>query len=565
MIELISNAVIWAIIGSIPGFYAAYAKRYNPIHGLAAGAVIGLIIGMGGIEVGLITTVTGAAVTIVGVTAIATLLMPVGDFTETASRQTRINTFAYALIVPTMLIVLGIVVFPVLWNLIFSFRDIETEDLPTVDLIDFSEVSLENYDDRVGLTIQTTQCLTAFDPYYILYDSDFTPQDPTQGFIFVDTGARSETGLPTITDELVADQQYYAVMMGNTEALELDFTGTITGPGDISIDGATDEAANTYTGVTSSENVMNRPSRTGSRATEGEWWYHVQPFSVAEDGEYVLTAESNVVACRMDENGNIVYESLDDAGVEDYDNLISATIGDENIILGARDPDFYHVITRTLFYTLAGTILAILFGLICAIIVRDFFPGRAIFRGFVLFPYIAPVISVAFVWQVMLTESGPINTMLGTDIPFLNQGAGEVFGISVPLIMAILFQAWRYFPFAFLFLLARLQAIPDDLYEAAKVDGAAPSQRLMYITLPQLRSVFGTLFLLRFIWTFNKFDDIFLLVGNTSETRVITVEIYDSLFTVSNVGQASAIAIVMAVMLAIVLLIYFRFFLVEED
>ncbi len=553
MIELIFNAIIWAIIGAIPGFYAAYAKRYNPVHGMAFGALVGLGVGVVGIELGLVTTVTGAVVTIVAAIIIAALLAPIGTFTEKASRQTRINTFAYALIAPTMLIVLGIVIFPVVWNLIFSFRDIETADLPTVDLIDFSDVSLENYDDRIGLTIQTTQCLTAFDPYYILYDSTFTPDDPTQGFIFVDTGTRSETGLPTIIEELVAGQQYYAVMMGNTEALTLDFTGKITGGGDIRMGRIADDApiTDSYTGITTADNIMERPSRTGSRATEGEWWYHVQPFSVTEDGEYVLTAESNVVACRLDENGNTVYESLDDAGVEDYDNLIAATIGDENIILGARDPDFYHVISRTLFYTLAGTILAILLGLICAIIVRDAFPGRAIFRGFVLFPYIAPVISVAFVWQVMLTESGPINSMLGTDIPFLNQGAGDIFGVSVPLIMAILFQAWRYFPFAFLFLLARLQAIPDDLYEAAKVDGAAPSQRLRYITLPQLRAVFGTLFLLRFIWTFNKFDDIFLLVGNTSETRVITVEIYNSLFTVSDVGQASAIAIVMAVMLAI--------------
>jgi len=172
---------------------------------------------------------------------------------------------------------------------------------------------------------------------------------------------------------------------------------------------------------------------------------------------------------------------------------------------------------------------------------------------------------VAFVWNVMLRQNGPINGIFGGDTAYLNSSAGEFLGISVPLIMNVLFQTWRYFPFAFLFLLARIQAIPDDMYEAAKVDGAAPSQRLLYITLPQLRAVFGTLFLLRFIWTFNKFDDIFLLTGPLAETRVITVEIFESLFTLRDIGQASSIAVVMAIMLAIVMLIYFRFILVEEE
>jgi multiple sugar transport system permease protein len=130
--------------------------------------------------------------------------------------------------------------------------------------------------------------------------------------------------------------------------------------------------------------------------------------------------------------------------------------------------------------------------------------------------------------------------------------------------MIVLFQVWRYFPFAFLFILARIQAIPEDMYEAAKVDGAAPSQRLMYITLPQLRSVFGTLFLLRFIWTFNKFDDVYLLTGGAANTNLITIEIYDQLFSSRNVGAASAVAVVLAIVLLVVVGIYFRWFLAEE-
>ncbi len=130
--------------------------------------------------------------------------------------------------------------------------------------------------------------------------------------------------------------------------------------------------------------------------------------------------------------------------------------------------------------------------------------------------------------------------------------------------MVILFQGWRYFPFAFLFILARIQAIPDELYEAAKVDGALPSQRLLFITMPQLQAVFGTLFLLRFIWTFNKFDDVFLLTGGAANTKLITIEVYDQLFSSRNVGTSSAVAVVLALILFVVVIIYFRWFMVEE-
>jgi multiple sugar transport system permease protein len=130
--------------------------------------------------------------------------------------------------------------------------------------------------------------------------------------------------------------------------------------------------------------------------------------------------------------------------------------------------------------------------------------------------------------------------------------------------MVILFEAWRYFPFAFLFILASLQALPEDLYEAAAVDGAAPSQRFWYITLPQLRPVLATLFLLRFIWTFNKFEDIFILNGGVAGTEVITVRIYNLLFGQFRVGAAAALAIILALILGFLLTLYFRYVIKEE-
>lgn len=259
------------------------------------------------------------------------------------------------------------------------------------------------------------------------------------------------------------------------------------------------------------------------------------------------------------------------------DMLSTADLTFRNFIAVITGRGFWTVLWTTVLYTIFGTITSILLGLGAALVARDFFPGRQIFRGVLLIPYIAPIVAMAFLWRIMLNaQFGIINeftvNILGWPrIDFLTQRFWDfnLFGSEVrwplALSMVILFEAWRYFPFAFLFILARLQALPEDLYEAASVDGAAPSQRFWYITLPQLRPVLATLFLLRFIWTFNKFDDIYLLNGGVAGTEVITVRIFDLLFGQFQVGRSAALAVILAIFLGIFLFFYFRYVVVEEE
>jgi multiple sugar transport system permease protein len=241
-------------------------------------------------------------------------------------------------------------------------------------------------------------------------------------------------------------------------------------------------------------------------------------------------------------------------------SLNDLTLDNFTRVLNQRD--FINTLVRTLVYTVSGTVLAIVLGLIAALVVKDEFRGRNIVRAFMLFPYIAPIVSVVLIWKLLFNAQFGLMNEIAAGL-----GGRRIDPLNTPglaFIMIILFQGWRYFPFAFLFILARIQAIPDELYEAAKVDGALPSQRLRHVTLPQLQAVFGTLFLLRFIWTFNKFDDVFLLTGGAAQTSLITIEVYDQLFSSRNVGGSSAVAILLAIMLFIVVLIYFRWFMVEE-
>lgn len=236
-------------------------------------------------------------------------------------------------------------------------------------------------------------------------------------------------------------------------------------------------------------------------------------------------------------------------------------------------PGFWSSLWTTLLYTVGSTAGSVLLGLVAALALRRTFPGRGLLRGSMLLPYVAPVVAVAFVWEVALSpQYGILNewgqNLLGWDDPiaFLSTRSYEVsllgleFELPLALLTVIAFETWRYFPFAFLFLLARLQAVPDGLEEAATVDGATLTQRFRYILLPQLMPVIALLCVLRFIMSFNKFDDVYLLTGGGSGTDVAAVRVYDFLTARYDVGAAAAQALVLAVILMVLLGVYFKFF-----
>jgi multiple sugar transport system permease protein len=241
------------------------------------------------------------------------------------------------------------------------------------------------------------------------------------------------------------------------------------------------------------------------------------------------------------------------------------------------DSEFFQVLTSTLSYTLGGSLLSILLGLTAALLLHEQFPGRGLLRGLLISPYIAPVVAVTFTWSFILDPQlgvlnwlGMKNGILSRPIPFLSQRwfdlefMGRTWHLPLALTSVILFEGWRYFPFAFLFILARLQSIPEELYQAASVDGAGPFRRFIHITVPQLRTVLTTLFLFRFIWTINKFDDIFLLTGGQAGTKVMTIKVYDYAFGEFNIGAGSALAMVLFGILSGFLFVYFRWILKEN-
>jgi multiple sugar transport system permease protein len=129
-------------------------------------------------------------------------------------------------------------------------------------------------------------------------------------------------------------------------------------------------------------------------------------------------------------------------------------------------------------------------------------------------------------------------------------------------------SVWQFTPFVVLSVLARLQTIPPELYEAARVDGARAWARFRHVTLPQLRSVLVVVVLLRGIWMFTKFDTVWLWgegAGAGREIRTLPVYAYMRTFTYYQAGFGSALAVIMFAMLMVATLVYFRLFWRDEE
>ena len=233
--------------------------------------------------------------------------------------------------------------------------------------------------------------------------------------------------------------------------------------------------------------------------------------------------------------------------------------------------EFKDLLLTTFYYTFFGTVGAIVFGILSAQMVNQKFRGRSFVRSTLLFPYVAPVVALAFTWELLLDpNSGTLNNLLlnyniiDKPINLLGQKYvsifvfGFEFKLRLALTTVIIFEIWRYFPLAFLFILARLQAVPKELYEAADIDGAGPYTKFMNITLPQITAVISILFMIRFIWNFNKFEDIFLLTGGASGTRTLPINVYEQGFSIGNIGMGSAVSMVIVILLLFFMLIYFK-------
>jgi multiple sugar transport system permease protein len=214
-------------------------------------------------------------------------------------------------------------------------------------------------------------------------------------------------------------------------------------------------------------------------------------------------------------------------------------VGIQNYLLLLSDPPFWNSIMITLIFTVTTVVGATLLGLVVALLLNNSFKGRGLARAMILLPYVAPLISLVFVWQYMAHPVyGIANYILVEKLGLLSQSIDWLDSPKGALWIVIFFDIWHLFPFSFLMILAKLQSIDKSLYEAAEIDGTNMLQKIRYITLPELTFVLGSLMILRFIWNFYKFDEIYLL---SKQVPVVGVYTYETAFSTYNHGLAAAI------------------------
>jgi multiple sugar transport system permease protein len=241
-------------------------------------------------------------------------------------------------------------------------------------------------------------------------------------------------------------------------------------------------------------------------------------------------------------------------------------VGLANYTYLLRDAQFWASLWNGTVYALATIVLQVMLGVATALLLHQAFPGRNLVRGLVLFPYMIPTVVAVILWKWLLNNQFGLINFLLMDLGLVGEPISWM-GRSWIMASLILISVWQFFPFVVLAVLARLQTVPEELYDAAKVDGASALRRFWHVTLPQLQAVLFVTVLLRAIWMFTKFDTVWLITqGGGAEKYIRTLPVYAYLrtFNYYQAGMGAAIATVMFLILVVATLVYFRAWRREE-
>lgn len=244
-----------------------------------------------------------------------------------------------------------------------------------------------------------------------------------------------------------------------------------------------------------------------------------------------------------------------------FDNVITNRspefVGIANYLQVLGDPRFHTAIGNTLFFTVVSVAAHLVLGLGFALLLNTTLIGRvpiAIFRTIYVLPWLFTVAIIAVLWRLILNPNGVLNAVLGL---------GQLEWLADPALAlgsVTFINVWAGYPFFMISLLAGLQGIPRDLYEAATVDGANPVQRFLNVTLPQLRPIIISMALLDLIWTSQQFALIWMTTGGgpIDATELLSTFTYKTAFSSYEFSLASTSAVVVLLLSMVMAVLYVR-------
>lgn len=229
-------------------------------------------------------------------------------------------------------------------------------------------------------------------------------------------------------------------------------------------------------------------------------------------------------------------------------------VGIGNYVTVLSDPGFWNATGNTIFFTLTSVAAHLVIGLTFAMLLNSKLIGtvpRTIFRALYILPWLFTAAVIAVLWRMLLAPNGIVNFLLQTDVEWLSSpqlALGTVTFINI----------WAGYPFFMVSLLAGLQGIPSDLYEAASIDGASGPQRFWNVTIPQLRPIIVSLVLLDLIWTSQQFALIWLTTGGgpIDVTEMLSTYTYKLAFATYDFSLAATSA-VLVLLLSMVLAVFY--------
>ncbi|MBQ0823863.1 sugar ABC transporter permease [Microvirga sp. HBU67558] len=219
------------------------------------------------------------------------------------------------------------------------------------------------------------------------------------------------------------------------------------------------------------------------------------------------------------------------------------------------EPDWWHSVWNTLWFTLVSVSLETVLGMVLALILNAAFPGRGLMRAVILIPWAIPTIVSAKMWNWMLHDQfGVINDLL-LRIGLIAAPVPWTANADTALWAAVMVDVWKHTSFMALLILAALQMLPQDIYEAAKVDGVSPIRVFFRVTLPLIKSALLVAVIFRSLDAMRVFDLIYVLTSNAKETASMSVYARQQLVDFQEVGLGSAAATLIFLIIALVVVI----------
>ncbi|CAI0809966.1 carbohydrate ABC transporter permease [Serratia entomophila] len=233
-------------------------------------------------------------------------------------------------------------------------------------------------------------------------------------------------------------------------------------------------------------------------------------------------------------------------------------IGADNYLYALTDPDFRAALWRTLYFTLVSVAFEGVIGVLVALLLNQQFHGRNLLRVLVILPWALPTIVNATMWRLNFNpDYGSINALL-TQLGLLGQYRSWLGDPSSALNAVMLADIWKNYPLIALLTLAALQSIPDDLYEAARLDGASAWRRFRAITLPAILAPLAVALVLRTIDAFKVFDIIYVMTrgGPMDSTKTLSFFVYQESFSYLRAGSGAAYAVLMTLLCGLLIALY---------